>query len=217
MKPARWLMKAVLVALVVLGYPALMHLLLTSGQWPVSTLLLGLAPLTALPLALLLAGRINLGLATLATLVAAVGYGWNTLLHSQDWIYLIQNVSMQSLLAWGFGHTLRPGHEPLISQIARRIHGADYTPLIATYTRRATWAWALFSLTMGLISILLFAVAPLATWSFFVNFVSLILLGLMFVLEYAARRYCLRGIPHVPFFKGISLYWESRDAADEKP
>lgn len=215
MKPAIWF-KAALIALVVLGYPALMHLLLTSGQWPVSTLMLGLAPLALLPLGLLLAGHLAWGLALLALLVVGSAYNWNTLLHGQDWIYLMQNLAMQGLLAWGFGHTLRPGHEPLISQIARRIHGADYNQVIATYTRRATWAWALFSLSMGLISILLFAFAPLATWSTFVNFVSLILLGLMFVLEYAARRYCLRDIPHVPFFKGISLYWEKRDAVDSK-
>jgi uncharacterized membrane protein len=215
MKTARWL-KITLVVLVVLGYPAAMHLLLTSGQWPVSTLLMGLAPLALLPLALLMARHIAWGLATSTALVAASAYGWNTLLHSQEWIYLMQNISMQSLLAWGFGHTLLPGHEPLISQFARRIHGADYSPAIATYTRRATWAWALFSAAMALISILLFAAAPLAVWSFFVNFVALFLLGLMFVLEYAARRYFLRGEPQVPFFKGIALYWENSHPADGK-
>jgi len=215
MKSARWL-KIMLVALVVLGYPAVMHLLLTSGQWPVSTLLMGLAPLALFPLALLAAGRIAWCLSTLAALVATSGYGWNTLLHSQEWIYLMQNISMQCLLAWGFGHTLLPGHEPLISQFARRIHGADYSPVIATYTRRATWAWALFSAAMALISVLLFATAPLAVWSYFVNFVALVLLGLMFVLEYAARRYCLRDIPHVPFIKGISIFWENSHPADGK-
>jgi uncharacterized membrane protein len=215
MKSARWF-KAMLVVVVVVGYPALMHLLLTSGQWPVSTLLLGLAPLAGLPLALLAAGHIAWGVVTLAALVGASGYGWHTLLHNQEWIYLMQNISMQSLLAWGFGHTLRPGHEPLISQFARRIHGADYSPLVATYTRRVTWAWALFSLAMALISIILFAFAPLAIWSYFVNFVALVLLVLMFVLEYAARRYCLRGVPHVPFIKGITLFWESSHPADGK-
>lgn len=216
MKPVRWF-KAILVALVVIGYPVLMHLLLTSGQWPVSTLLLGLAPLALLPLSLLLAGHRAWGMALLALLVSASSYGWHTLLHSQDWIYLMQNVTMQGLLAWVFGHTLRPGHEPLISQIARRIHGADYNALIATYTRRATWAWALFSLTMALISIVLFAFSPLAAWSFFVNVVAQVLLGLMFVLEYAARRYCLRDIAHVPFFKGIAVYMENQEAAKGKP
>jgi hypothetical protein len=46
--------------------------------------------------------------------------------------------------------------------------------------------------------------------------VALVLLGLMFVLEYAARRYCLRGVPQVPFFKGISLYWEKTNPSDGK-
>jgi uncharacterized membrane protein len=216
MKPARWFM-ALLVASVVLGYPAAMHLLLTSGQWPVVTLLLGLAPLGALPLALLAARHTVWGLAALAVLLMVIAYEWNQLLHSQAWIYLMQNLSMQCLLSWVFGHTLRPGHEPLISQFARRIHGADYSPRIATYTRRATWAWTLFPLVMGLTSIILFVTAPQSTWTFFVSFVEFALLGLMFVLEYAARRYFLRGIPHVSIFRSISMFRETRDAAASKP
>ena len=57
----------------------------------------------------------------------------------------------------------------------------------------------------------------MAAWSFFVSFVEFVLLALMFVLEYAARRYFLRGIPHVSIFRSISMYWENRHAAAGKP
>jgi len=211
-----WL-KATGVALVVIGYPVAMHLLLTSGQWPQATLLMALLPFALLPLTLLAGGRLVWALLAAAALVAASGFGWNTLLHSPDWIYLLQNVGMQSLMAGIFGLTLRPGSEPLISQLARRIHRTDYSPAIATYTRQATWAWMLYFVAMALISVMLFLTAPLAVWSWFVNFLSFILLGLMFAAEYAVRRYRLRGIRHMSFFKSVTLYWERPTPADNPP
>jgi uncharacterized membrane protein len=132
------------------------------------------------------------------------------------WINLAQTVGMQTLLAWFFGRTLRPGREPLIALFARRIHGADYSPRIARYARQATWAWTGFFVAMAVIPLVLFATASLATWSFFVNVLSLPLLGLMFVLEYAARRYCLRGVPHVSLFQSFALYRGERRAADDQ-
>src|ERR1700757_2248134 len=46
-----------------------------------------------------------------------------------------------SLLA-GFALTLRPGHEPLITGMARRLDGLDAE--LAAYTRKVTIAWSLF-------------------------------------------------------------------------
>lgn len=156
---------------------------------------------TALALLLLLGYPIGMH-----WLLTASGWPHATL----AWINLAQTVGMQLLLAWFFGHTLRPGREPLIGQFARRIHGADYSPRIARYARQATWAWTGFFIAMALIPVLLFFTASLNTWSFFVNVLSLPLLGGMFVAEYAARRYCLRGIPHVSIFQSLSLYREQR-------
>lgn len=129
------------------------------------------------------------------------------------WINLAQTVGMQSLLAWFFGHTLRPGREPLIAQFARRIHGADYSPRIARYARQATWAWTGFFIAMAMTPLVLFFTASLSTWSFFVNVLSIPLLGGMFVAEYAARRYCLRGIPHVSILQSLSMYRDKRRSA----
>jgi uncharacterized membrane protein len=215
MKSWLWL-KAILVTLAVIGYPTAMHLLLTSQQWPATTLAVGLLPFAALPLGLLKSGHPKLGWLSLLAGAGLIGYFWSTLLQRQDWIYLMQNVGMQVVLAWVFGRTLLPPHEALISQLARRIHGAHFTPAIATYTRQATLAWVIFFVMMALISVLLFVAAPLAVWSFFVNILYLPLLGLMFVLEYAARRYCLRDMQHMSFIKGVSLYWEEQPPAGGK-
>lgn len=215
MNPKPWLTAMFLVVALV-GYPIAMHLLLTSQQWPATTLLMGLLPVAVLPLGLFKAGRLKLGLLSVATIAVLVALFWNVLLHRQDWIYLMQNAGMQILLAWVFGRTLIPPQEALITQIARRIHGTEFTPTIAAYTRQATWAWVLFFVVMALISVVLFAAAPLSVWSFFVNVLYLPLLVLMFVLEYAARRYCLRNIEHLSIFKGVSLYMEKRTSADGK-
>jgi uncharacterized membrane protein len=215
MKSWLWL-KATLLALAVVGYPTVVHLLLTSQQWPATTVAVGLLPFAALPLGLLKSGHPKLGWLTVLGSAVLIGYFWSTLLQRQDWIYLMQNVGMQGMLAWIFGRTLTPSREALITQLARRIHGADFTPAIATYTRQATWAWVFFFVAMALTSVLLFFAAPLESWSFFVNVLYLPLLGLMFVLEYAARRYRLRGVQHASFIKGVSLYWEKHTPASDK-
>lgn len=209
-------LKTAVVATVVIGYPLAMHLLLTSGAWPVLTLLLALSPFALLPLSLLAAGRIVWsGLSALSLLTGSLGT-WQHLLHNPDLIYLLQNVGMQALMAAVFGHTLLPGHEPLVSQLARRIHRDDYTPLIARYTRQVTWAWTLYFIVMGVASILLFTLAPLATWSWFVNFISFLALGLMFAAEYAVRRWRLRDIRHVSLLQSVKLYWEKPAATDTR-
>lgn len=168
MKTGLWF-KTALALLLLLGYPAVMHWLLTASSWSHATL---------------------------------------------AWINLAQTVGMQTLLAWFFGHTLRPGHEPLIAQFARRIHGAGYSPRIARYARQATWAWTGFFIAMAVIPLIMFFTASLSTWSFFVNVLSIPLLGGMFAAEYAARRWCLRGIPHVSILQSFTLYRDKKRAAD---
>lgn len=144
--------------------------------------------------------------------------GWPTTWLAR--VNLAQSVLAQSLLAWLFGRTLRTGHEPLIAQFARRVHGADYNDHIARYARLATVAWTLFFVVMNLMAIVLYACAPLATWSFFTNVLWMPLLVLMFVLEYAARRWFLRGEKHVSLRQSLMLYKDKgldREAAANSP
>jgi uncharacterized membrane protein len=213
--------KSILVTLAVVSYPVSMHWLLTSGQWPVSTLLMALLPFGLLPLNLLTAGRIGWGLLSALGLIMAIASAWSTLLQNPSLIFLLQNITMECLIAWAFGRTLLPGHEPLISQFARRIHGTNYSPAIATYTRQATWAWTLYFVAIGVGSLLLYATAPLTIWSWYVNFFSFVLLGLMFAGEYAVRRWRLRDIQHVSFIESIAPFWDkpapAQTPADSPP
>lgn len=210
-------LKALLIALVVIGYPVLMHLLLTNGGWPLLTLLLALGPFALLPVTLAGAGYRLLAAASAAALAVASTLSWPILLQRQDLIYLLQNVGMQCLMAGVFGHGLLPGREPLIAQLARRIHRDDYSPEIARYARQATWGWTFYFLVMGLASVLIFMLAPLATWSWFVNFISFGTLGAMFAAEYGMRRWRLRHIRHIGFLEGIRLYWQRDAQSDGAP
>jgi hypothetical protein len=93
--------------------------------------------------------------------------------------------SIYAGLLAGFALTLRPGHEPLITAMARRMHGL--TPEMIRYTRRVTIAWSLFFAAQLTMSVGLFCFAPLTVWSFFVNILDLPLVAAMFAAEYAVR------------------------------
>ena len=67
------------------------------------------------------------------------------------------------------------------------IHGA-VTPAVARYTRQITLAWTLFFVAIAAVSTLLFATAPIVTWSTFANYLSLPLVAVMFAAEHACRR-----------------------------
>lgn len=93
-----------------------------------------------------------------------------------------------------FGLTLRPGREPLITAMARRLHGAIPDELVV-YTRRVTIAWCCFFAAQLTTSITLFLFAPLVIWSFFVNVLDIPMVVAMFSAEYLCRLHCLRNPP----------------------
>lgn len=101
--------------------------------------------------------------------------------------------SIYAGLLAGFGLTLRPGREPLITAMARRMHGLS--PEMERYTRKVTIAWVLFFAAQLAMSVGLFCFAPLTTWSFFVNILDLPLVAAMFALEYAVRLRVLEDPP----------------------
>jgi uncharacterized membrane protein len=62
------------------------------------------------------------------------------------------------------------------------------------YTRQVTAAWGWFFIANMALTLLLYALVPLAVWSLFVNFFALPLIGLMFAAEYAVRRQVLKQV-----------------------
>ena len=109
------------------------------------------------------------------------------------------------LLLGVFGRTLRAGREPLITGFARRVHGT-LTADLELYTRRVTLAWCVFFALQVLASAILFAAAPLPTWSIFVNLLSAPLIVLMFVAEYLYRIARFPDHARVSIWKGVELF-----------
>jgi uncharacterized membrane protein len=106
----------------------------------------------------------------------------------------LAHASAYLLLLWIFARTLGAGREPLVTRIARHVHGA-VPPDMARFTRTMTVAWCAFFAAQLLVSALLFAFATHDAWSLFVNLLDLPLLALMFALQQAFRALCF---PHVP-------------------
>jgi hypothetical protein len=111
-------------------------------------------------------------------------------------------VTASALTHWGiytsllvtFALTLRSGHEPLITTMARKMHGNIEDEMVV-YTGRVTIAWCCFFAVQLITSITLFCAAPLVVWSFFVNVLDVPLVIAMFSAEYMLRLRCLRNPP----------------------
>jgi uncharacterized membrane protein len=105
----------------------------------------------------------------------------------------VQQAGFYSMMAFTFARTLRRDRVPLCTHFADRVHG-PLSPLELRYTRGVTIAWSVFFLANLVATFFLFEFAPIRVWSLFANFISLPLILLMFVAEYAIR---LRVLPKV--------------------
>ena len=127
-----------------------------------------------------------------------------TVLRSQEMlIFKILPLSIYALLFWLFTRSLVSGRTPLISKVAQYMD-AGISPVELSYTRSVTVAWAVFFLAMGLMSGVLAVAASDEAWSWFVNIISYLLIGLFFVLEFAVRRQVLGSAVNYGFIDFLS-------------
>ncbi|BCK86508.1 hypothetical protein MIZ01_0270 [Sideroxyarcus emersonii] len=147
--------------------------------WP----LLGLA-IGALPVYLVLGEHERIGL------IAVTG---------------ISHASFNLFMMWFFGHTLFGGREPLITRIARLMHG-ELCPEIASYTRSVTAAWSAYFALQVIVSAALYSLASITAWSFFINVLNLPLLALMFIGEYLYRIVVHPAHPRASIWRTIEVY-----------
>jgi len=126
----------------------------------------------------------------------------------------IPYVAAYAVILTVFGTSLLPGREPLITAIARRIHGA-LRPDIVIYTRRVTIAWCCFFAFQLIVSLTLFFCASTVVWSFYVNVLDLPLVALMFGAEYLYRITHVRDWPHSTVAQIIRAFAQ-RNAAPAK-
>ena len=168
-------------------YVAASHWLMTGAPASPWNMVGVLAPmLAAIAIGAWRAGQRWLGAVSTLLLVAHCGQALLGLHVAPGLLYMAQHVGVNGMLALGFGATLRAGHTPLITTLARRVH-RNFTPEMAVYTRKCTVAWTLYFVGISLVSIALYAFAPFDTWAFFANLLTPISVAVMFGGEYLLR------------------------------
>jgi len=118
---------------------------------------------------------------------------------------LLPPVLIPAAIAWSFGRTLLAGRTPLVERLARGFH-APVIPSaeILRYARGVTWAWTLLLTGLSLVNAVLITClspgglmslagltppwqVPAALFAWFSNTGTYLLIGAMFMAEFAIR------------------------------
>lgn len=202
---ARWTGIA-LIVLACAAYQYLVHSFVSSARPGALYLVLMWFPLAAL--AFWAVARSGAKLAWLAALLATGVLVY--LVEQREGLGLaassgITHAAAYLFLLWYFGRTLLPGREPIITRFARRVHGT-LLPVMVLLTRQLTVAWCVFFAAQLLVSVLLYAFAPVATWSLFVNVLNLPLVALMFVFQSLYRNLRYPDCPRASIGQAIQAF-----------
>lgn len=174
--------------------------------------LLAVTPLIAVLIAVGWRTHRLLAILSVAAAIALLWLGADSIGRHLPLVYLLQNVSADAAMMSMFGISLVRGHEPLVSRFARMVRGS-LSPPIADYTRKVTAAWALFFASMIVVSLSLYAFAPISVWSVFANLLAFPLVCVMFIVEYTIRRRVLRDVPHSPITTSVRAWWAAGRAS----
>ena len=120
----------------------------------------------------------------------------------------LPSILIPALLACVFGGTLRAGHEPLITRIARAARG-EMPPDLHAYTRTLTKMWTGTFILMAAVSAALGLFAPREVWSWVANFGSYLFVGSLIVAEYLYRRVRFAGYAHPGFVEYMRILFTS--------
>jgi uncharacterized membrane protein len=138
-------------------------------------------------------------------------------------LFKIGFVTVSALSHWGiytsllltFGLTLRAGREPLITTMARRMHG-ELSGEMVWYTGRVTQAWCCFFAFQLTVSVTLFCSGRLVWWSTFVNILDIPMVVTMFSAEYFCRLRLLRNPPRHSFAAILNMVTNPNGNAETK-
>lgn len=107
-----------------------------------------------------------------------------------------------------FALSLCPGHEPLISALARRVHGA-LRPDVARYTRWLTVFWSVFFALALAAPPFLYALGPRGAWRWPMRGGSIGCVLVLMIAETGVRRMIIRDFAHVSIRTTVAAF---RDA-----
>ncbi|PPC95181.1 MAG: hypothetical protein CTY33_00010 [Methylotenera sp.] len=195
------------IAVLLIVYTLLVHHVNATGQVSVLGAVLALFPFFLIAISVTLKTGSHLkGLALLLITCIAASFLWPFIMRNTRYIFWLQDIGLMSVLLLTFARTLQSGHKPLCVQFAEIINKGELPLDHAVYARNVTIAWVIFFAMIIVISTLLFFYAPLTTWSIFVNFVTLPLVALMFVVEYLVRRQMLTDLPEGNVLDAVRTY-----------
>ena len=100
-------------------------------------------------------------------------------------------LAMYLSLALLFASTLLPQRTPLITRFAFLMRQGKMPDEVIHYTRRVTLLWVLFFCSMAAVTLWLALFGDIHDWSLFVNVISYVLMALLFLAEFAYRRWRL--------------------------
>lgn len=201
------------IVLIIVIYALLVHHVNTSGQSSMLGALLALAPLLLITLTFAL--RVTskaLGVGLILLFLIASWLALPLIEQYTALIFWLQDIGLMLILLVTFATTLFNGRKALCVHFAELINGGALPIVHERYAYKVTIAWVIFFAMMMLASSLLFFLAPLADWSFFVNFLTLPLVALMFIVEFLVRRQVLTDLPESSVLDAVRAYLNSKSA-----
>ena len=188
------------------AFAILAHAAIIEGLPPAAGAALSLVPLL---LVAIWAARRSRRRAAVAASVAAAALGlwlgWGELERRFPDLFFLEHAGSNLVLAIVFGRTLLAGREPLVGRFARAVHG-DLPPDVVRYTRQVTAAWTVFFVLLFAASCTLYLGRFLEAWSLLANILTPLLVGAMFVVEYAVRLRVLPNWERVGILGGVRAF-----------
>lgn len=206
MTPAPRKRRFVAFAVVVSGLGIVLAYLSLRDTHPALGATLSLVPPAALAISALRRSargpRLWIGIAAIAAVLVA---GFEVAKRHYAGVFLVDHAGVNLALAFAFGRTLTAGREPLCTRFARLIHGT-LPPEVARYTRGVTVAWTAFFLAVVALSLALYFGGYHEAWSVLATIASPVLLGIMFLAEYAVRLRMLPNWERIGILGGIRAF-----------
>jgi uncharacterized membrane protein len=176
-----------------LGYPLLAHLSVMLAdrrlQWLALVWLVGVSLSGALLQGRAWAWASWAGVAALIWWLVVAGHGLYAL--------YVPPAAIPGALFLVFAGSLRAGQTPLITRIAAIMHEGALPDDLVKYTRQVTVLWCVVCAALFLSAVCLAWLASPELWSLMTNLVHYLVLGAVFVLEYAWRRIRFRHHEHL--------------------
>ena len=202
--------RIVAVAAALITYALLAHHVNASGQASALGAGLALTPLLFLGAAMALRTESRTaGIILLLTIAGTAWLKWPTIEQHAGIIFWLQDISLMLVLFVTFGRTLINDRKPLCVGFAEAMNGGKLPLSHRRYAYWVTVAWVAFFGIMAVISTALFFGifgASRATWSVFVNYLTLPLVAFMFVIEYLIRRIVLPDAPSTHILAAVEAY-----------